>query len=297
MILTCPECATSYFVDDARIPAQGRRVRCSSCGNRWLAGPEGPIAEPVAELEPVAAPEEAPAIDVAPVEEEVVPPPVEPDREPFRRPAFRPLPSKPPPERRAGALVWAAAAGLAVALIAGVIVFREQVVRLWPASSAAYAGLGLEVAGGGLVLEQVRVQPAFLAGRPVLSISGAIRNVRDVPVEAPPIRLTLLNRAGEPVAAKIARPDDATIPARARKRFTVTMLDPPATTRDLEVRFDAGGGKLARPTEAVLAPAPALPSPAAEPAVAAPPAAIPAEAVPSPGERGQLTPAEATEHG
>ncbi|HKR88325.1 MAG TPA: DUF3426 domain-containing protein [Phenylobacterium sp.] len=295
MILTCPECATSYFVDDARIPAQGRRVRCSSCAHRWLAGPDGPIPEPG--LAPEPAPQMAePEAEAAPVADEVVAI----EREPA--PAFRPLPlpRTPPPrqERRGAALVWAGVAGLVVALIAGVIVFREQVVRLWPASSAAYAGLGFQVAGGGLVLEQVRVQPAFLAGRPVLSISGAIRNIRDVPVEAPPVRLTLLNRAGQPVAAKIARPDDATIPAGARKRFTVTMLDPPATARDLEVRFDTPGGKAgARPAEAVLTPAPALP----QPAVAAPPttpaAATPAEAVPSPGERGQLTPAEATEHG
>lgn len=297
MILTCPECATSYFVDDGRIPAQGRRVRCSSCARRWLAGPNGPIPEPAVEPAPIAEPE-VPAAEAAPVEDEIAAPPAEPEPPPFRRPIPRRIP--PPPPKRSGALVWAGVAGLAVALIAGVIVFREQVVRLWPASSAAYAGLGFQVAGGGLVLEQVRVQPAFLAGRPVLSVSGAIRNVRDVPVEAPPVRLTLLNRAGQPVAAKIARPDDATIPPRARKRFTVTMLDPPSTARDLEVRFEApGGGKIAaRPAEAVLTPAPSLPQPAAAiPAAAAPAEAAPAEAAPSAGERGQLTPAEATEHG
>ena len=37
MILTCPECATSYFVDDAKIPAAGRSVKCSSCDARWIA--------------------------------------------------------------------------------------------------------------------------------------------------------------------------------------------------------------------------------------------------------------------
>src|SRR3569623_481467 len=47
MILTCPECATSYFVDDSRISRAGRVVKCSSCGARWTAVPDaGESAEP-----------------------------------------------------------------------------------------------------------------------------------------------------------------------------------------------------------------------------------------------------------
>src|ERR1700694_4785803 len=43
MILTCPECATGYFVDDAKIRPEGRSVRCASCGARWTAFPEKPL--------------------------------------------------------------------------------------------------------------------------------------------------------------------------------------------------------------------------------------------------------------
>lgn len=250
-----------------------------------MAGPDGPIAElPSYQPEPEPEPLEA---EVAALDDDIgVAPIEEPAPAPIRRP--------PPPSRRAGrsegrssVLVWAGVAGLAAALIAGAIVFREQMVRVWPRSAAAYAGLGLEVAGGGLVLEQVKVQPAFLAGRPILSVTGAIRNMRDVPVNAPPVRLTLLNRAGQPVAAKIARPDDAAIPARARRRFVVTLIDPPSTARDLDVRFDGFAAKTvpARAAEAVLTPAPGLPQPASRPAEVAP-------AAPE-----QLSPAVATEHG
>jgi predicted Zn finger-like uncharacterized protein len=256
MILTCPECATSYFVDDARIPAEGRRVRCSSCSHRWTAGPDGPLPDvPEIEVAPPVEPEPivAPPAELAAEPAEEPPPlvaPIQRSAVSGRRPARA--------DRRGGALVWAGAAAVVVALIAGAIIVREQVVRIWPHSSAAYAGLGFDIRGGGLVLEQVQVRPAFLAGRPVLAVTGAIRNVRDVPVQAPPVRLTLLNRAGQPVAAKIARPADATIPGGARRRFSVMMLDPPVTARELEVRFESGSSKKQAAT-AVTAPTPALP--------------------------------------
>jgi predicted Zn finger-like uncharacterized protein len=297
MILTCPECATSYFVDDARIPSAGRRVKCSSCGHRWRAGPEGPLPdalEPAPELEAAEAP---PAVeDVAPAldeDVEVAPAEVAPFVPPPRRPAASPAGRGRRQEARSSALVWAGAAAVAAALIAGAIIFREQIVRVWPKSSAAYAGLGLAVEGGGLVFEQVRVQPAFLAGRPVLSVAGGIHNVRDVPVNAPPVRVSLLDRTGQPVAAKIARPTDATIPAGETRHFVITLFDPPSTARDLEVRFETGGAKAVAPLAAEAAltapPVPAAPEPA--PAVA-PPAASPV-AAPEP----RLSPAAASEHG
>src|SRR3569623_3115804 len=68
MILTCPECATSYFVDDSRISPAGRPVKCSNCGARWTALPEAaqiddqpvaPVAPPPA-AQPATAPASAP---------------------------------------------------------------------------------------------------------------------------------------------------------------------------------------------------------------------------------------------
>ena len=37
MILTCPECASRYFIDDPLIGPAGKTVRCSACGISWKA--------------------------------------------------------------------------------------------------------------------------------------------------------------------------------------------------------------------------------------------------------------------
>jgi predicted Zn finger-like uncharacterized protein len=272
MILTCPECATGYFVDDSRIPSAGRTVKCTSCGARWTARREsGFEAEPpepdqLAELrdEPV-----APAAAMAP--EPALATTLEPEIEavPAVEPAPRPkAPARPATaartEARASAMLWAGMAATVAVVIVAAIVFRQDVVRLWPKSSAAYAGLGLPVNGAGLVIEAVHAEPTFLGGRPVLSVTGAIRNARDDATQSPAIRISLLNRAGQPVAAKIARPIDARIPGHARRHFAIAILDPPSNAHDLEVTFEAPDAKAAKSAkiaphaaEAVLTPTPA----------------------------------------
>lgn len=46
MIITCPDCATRYDVDDARFSPNGRSVRCAACGESWFV----PAPEPIDEL-------------------------------------------------------------------------------------------------------------------------------------------------------------------------------------------------------------------------------------------------------
>jgi predicted Zn finger-like uncharacterized protein len=250
MILTCPECATSYFVDDSRIAPAGRVVKCSNCGARWTARPEG--AE--------AAEERSPSAEVGfPTQSDVLPPPDElvvEAQEPEAAlapavPMFAPRPVAPRREAGGKVLVWALSAAVVAALIAGAVIFRTEVVRLLPASQAAYAGLGLPVSS--LVIEKVHAEPAFQGGRPVLAVTGQIRNTRDTAALVPALRVSLLDRSGKPVAVKIAKPIDAQAPARAVWHFSIAIVDPPASVHDLEVTFQAAGAKAAAPPRAAEA--------------------------------------------
>jgi len=274
MILTCPECATSYFVDDARVPAAGRLVKCTSCGARWTAVKEAPAE--AAPPPPKPAPAKAPEPFVPAAADDLVVMPMD----TVAAAAARAAPGK---EAVGKVAVWAAAGIVVVALIVGAIVFRDTVVRLLPASQAAYAGIGLPVNTLGLVIENVHAQPVFQGGRPVLAVTGAIRNLHEAVVTAPPIRISLLDRTGKPVAAKVATPLDARVPGRATRHFAITIVDPPASTHDLEVTFETAG-KTAAPRAALAEVGPAAPPPAT--ALGAP-AAVDAKPLP-PGSQDAL---------
>ena len=71
MILTCPKCATRYFVDDGKFAGGPREVECDQCGALWTASTEGSpqdAAEPGLKLDPPkAVPSEAPGEQAAPL--------------------------------------------------------------------------------------------------------------------------------------------------------------------------------------------------------------------------------------
>jgi predicted Zn finger-like uncharacterized protein len=229
MILTCPECATAYFVDETKIPAEGRMVKCASCKHRWMAHaapaePEADEALDLAAAEPVADETDAePGFDG-----ELDLPKV------FRAKAAD---SRKVKEAATAGIVWAGMAAALVLLVALAAVFRMNVVNLWPKTAAAYAWVGLPVNSLGLTLEGVRAEPALQDGHAALSVSGMFRNVKDVPITAPPLRISLLNKSGKAITTKIAQPADPVVPAGETRHFAIAILDPPSTATQLEVAF------------------------------------------------------------
>lgn len=261
MILTCPDCATSYFVDDLRIPRGGRMVKCTSCGNRWRAFQdradgegEPPEGRPIAD-----GPREPPAETAAP-EVPVAAPPA--------KPAKPPKPDKAP---RSVGLVVGVSVGVVLALVlGGAVVFRQPLSEMVPVTAPAFAAIGLPVNTLGLVIEGVKQQPTFQAGRPVLSITGAIRNVRKAPIETPPIRISLVDKDGKTVAGLLVQPLNAKVPPGAIRYFAVALPDPPSGAHALDIAFEAATH--AEPAKATAH---------AEPA---PPAMAPVEAKPLPAD-------------
>ena len=280
MILTCPGCATRYFVADDRVGPEGRTVRCASCATKWTARPEAPL---------VLAP--APILDIFDPND---PPPLLMDSEPA--PVLSELPGEELPkafreraqtrermrEAATQGVIWASLIG-GLAILAGMaVVLRQDVARLWPRTAGAYAMIGLPVNLVGLAIENQHAQPALRDGHAALVVTGQLRNIRDRAIVAPALRISLLNPSGKPVAVKIADPDGASIPPGQARRFSVDLLDPPVSATDVEIAFALDAPHRHGPPAASFAPPPVKAS-LRGPADLAPSAAPLTEATP-PGE-------------
>lgn len=103
MILTCPNCATRYFVDDDEVQSEGRKVRCEACRTAWIAGTDSP------------APDSAPLFPASRAARRV-------------KGNFRPL---------------IALVAILAPLVVAAFVFQGAVIKAWPGAAAVYEAVGL----------------------------------------------------------------------------------------------------------------------------------------------------------
>lgn len=235
MILTCPECATSYFVDDDRIPPVGRSVKCSSCGARWKALPDGE-----------AAPRPAPAPPPPPP---AVSEPTPPDDLDFVPTAPPKAGRRPPPRGKSepkGRPVLAIGIGV-LALLAvsagAAAIFREQVAGMVPGSAKLFAAVGLPVNTIGLNFETVTWKPTFVGGHPVMAVAGAIRNTTKHPVDTPPVRISLMDKQGRALAEYQLTVTNGVVPPGGVRHFATNLPEPPAGMVRFDIAFDPTAAK------------------------------------------------------
>jgi len=241
MILTCPECASRYFVDDANIGPQGRKVRCASCGHAWR---EGGAAAAIAidsssfapsfgaGFEPQFAPNFEPAApEVAPVKLRTVRADVS---SRIREEAVEKRKTR---EAAAVGATWAVLAAGFCALALMAVMFKTDVVRMLPATAGAYAFARMPVNPVGLAIDSVQGGPGLQDGRAALKISGLERNVETHPLDAAPLSVSLIDKAGHKILSQIARPPAGPIQPGETLPFSVSFFDPPMQAASFQVEF------------------------------------------------------------
>ncbi len=226
MILTCPSCASRYFVETAKLPPQGRTVRCSACGAAWR-------AEPETDAEPL----DLGLTDVLGAQ----PAPAESDKPQFAAPhaAYRQKVEAKRRTRRAAAagVVWA---GLAVSL--GVlallaVVFRVQVVDLWPRTAGAYAALRLPVNPLGVAPDEISASQTLQDGQLSLVVSGAERNIDTQPRIPAPLKVSVYDKGGARLASREVRMAAQPIAPGESRVFSVSFVNPPLAGAQVGVDF------------------------------------------------------------
>ena len=257
MLIVCPSCASEYMIDRGRLGAEGRMVRCASCKGTWFVTPE---------LEQPAAPE---PVGESPFRTD--------DREAgnwdagFTEAVHRGEgrdgihAGARAPEPRSSRIGSGQLGGLArrmgeaatpLMAVIGIIVLvsafwgRAQVVRMFPATAALYAGIGLPVNLRGLEFRTVRSELVGSGGDAVLVVEGEIANIsgRDAPV--PPIEIGVRGAEGQMLYTWTNDPPRETLATSDTAQFRARLAAPPAEGRQVLVRFAAGreGAALATQT-------------------------------------------------
>ncbi len=225
MILTCPSCASRYFVETDKLPPQGRTVRCSACSTSWRVDPEpeaGPLDLALGDV--LGAPAVADADSAAATTPHL---------------AYRQKVEAKRRTRQAAAagVVWA---GLAVsmgvvALLA--VVFRVQVVDLWPRTAGAYAALHLPVNPLGVVPEEVSAGQTLQNGQVLLVVTGAERNIDTQPRAPASMRVSVYDKGGSRLTSQVVRLAPQSIAPGESRGFSVSFVDPPVAGAQVGVDF------------------------------------------------------------
>jgi predicted Zn finger-like uncharacterized protein len=284
MILTCPECATRYFVEDDRLGEAGRAVRCASCGAKWTARAEPPLELTAGELGALAEEPRSPLGSGEAESDELGSLAADELPRHFRGRAQTKERVK---EAAASGAIWAGLVAGFLLLIGGAVLMRQDIATIFPRAAGAFAMAGLPVNVVGLTIEDQHAQPALKGGHAVLSVSGALHNVRDHPIAAPPLKISILNNAGRVLAVNIADPGGASIPPGESRGFAVDVIDPPVGASDVEITFAANAARRPPDPQPQAAATQNVGLRPATPAPQAPPVALP----PGPVQNAQPLPA------
>ncbi|MEL7453322.1 MAG: hypothetical protein AAGJ50_08130, partial [Pseudomonadota bacterium] len=120
---------------------------------------------------------------------------------------------------------------------AALVIFRNEVVRVWPESAMAYRAAGLEVNRFGLDFGPVNAERTFDGTMPVLTISGQVRNVSRVAQPGSDVKISLRDEVGLEVASVISPLSERTIAAGTEARFVSRLENPPVEAFELQLSF------------------------------------------------------------
>lgn len=243
MKLVCPSCESGFLVDASAIGPTGRNVRCGRCGDSWLAMPVEAIPDdpPAASQDPL---DDTTGQPAETLDQSDVPSPEPAEFNESRR-RSRAAPGITGSEPNRGGLLggWLLFALVAAALLAGVVLGRQQIMAWAPESAALYALVGLAgepplpaLPQNPLRFGEVTSDQRQVDGTPALVITGEIFNPTDQPQDVPPLVATLMDPTGIELKRWVFAAETEVLPPGGRVAFQTSTQNPPGQG-DLNLYF------------------------------------------------------------
>lgn len=226
MILSCPNCATKYTLNESQLGVRGRTVRCAACKTTWHAErPEKPI--------------DLSFSDVKKSEKETV--------EDLHTVKAKKLPLKYrailEDKKRMKALaaqgmVWGGMAAAFALILALGFFLRVDIVRAFPRIAGAYAMVGMKVNGTHLVFGDKTADAGFKGGRFVVTVKAQVKNTSDKPVPVPPVRVKLLDGTLQEFNSVLMPSNGLIVAPHATRTLVFDVADPKNLISSLDLDFD-----------------------------------------------------------
>jgi len=246
MIITCPECQTRYKASEEAIGINGRTVRCASCTATWF------VPAPHAEMtldelalddfkKETVTPLEAPKTQEPKVK---IAPPVTTKNPQVHNAQGAHVEMRDKADRRRRnqrlrivAAIWLIPLLLLSAGAYGAYHYRQNIVEAYPKAATFYKAIGWDVSLSGLMLNLPETRYADVDGRPVLIVTGTLRNLTQEVINVPMIGLTLHDGDETVLAEWQVDLETTRLGPKERAEYLTQYPNPPLDAVELRTRL------------------------------------------------------------
>ena len=265
MLITCPNCESTYEIDENIIPENGKKMRCAKCGHVWKVFKEEPISTKTAEEilqeevfetplpkveEPAPVVEEpktkAPEIDDADDMQEVMNRLSATTAEIFRKDGERPASAKLIESAKEtlglkNSFIKYTFYLLILAILGLFVVYaRFDITRFAPFMEKFYDAIGVVsvIPGEGLEFQNISRNEYEEDYVRKLEIKGFIANTSKFKINVPDIYVEMLDQNSSVLQTVSAKPSLSSIYPDGRMAFSVVINKPSALTKYILVTFE-----------------------------------------------------------
>ena len=129
------------------------------------------------------------------------------------------------------------AAAALCALVAALVIWRGEMVRLMPQTAGFYRIIGLDVNQRGLTFRDVKLSTDTVEGKPVLVVEGIVESRRRNSVTVPPLHFMVRDARGTVIYGWNAKLEQSSLKPGETAPFRSRLASPPAEAHSVDLRF------------------------------------------------------------